>query len=166
MSISNLTVAFNKSLLENVKKIDLNNIGSELADAIVELIWQRTDAGFDIHGRQWRRYKAKNYEKIKRKYGRGSTEWLNLTGDLRRGLQCKFTKADATASRITFNFEFTVPSDQIKKVEGLISTTGHDRNRRTYPKSDWQFLGLSETGVWRSNEVKAIFDILKKKLQP
>lgn len=164
MNASNISIIFKQSLLDQFFKSDFNALGREIRPLILKLIWERTGRGIDIKGRQWRRYKAKGYEKKKLKYGRGKSDWLVLTGDLKRSLGCNYTGYSTSGSKVTMKFELTVPEDQRKKVEGLLSNTGTDRNGATYPKSSYEFLGLSEQGSERFKEASEIFAAVKKKL--
>lgn len=165
MNASNIRLSFEQALSDKIINQDYSTIGRELSQLILKLIWDRTSKGIDIKGRLWRRYKAKGYAKKKQQYGRGKNDWLVLSGDLKRSLGCKYVNTTKSGSSVTLNFELTIPEDQKKKVEGLLSSTGHDRNGRSYPKSDWLFLGLSEVGTEKANEASAIVSVLKKKLK-
>lgn len=165
MTAGSLKIAIQKEFAGLFTTSVLKKTGDKMAAEILRLMWERTDSGYDINGRRWRRHKAKNYDKIKRKYGkRADANWIDLTGDLKRSLNVKYKGSDVTTKTVTLKFAYEIPPDQLPKVEGLLSTTGYDRNREAYTKVDWQFLGLSKTGVWKSKEDRAIANIIRQQI--
>jgi hypothetical protein len=70
-----------------------------------------------------------------------------------------------TVNKIIINFEIVINRNDEKKVEGLLSSTGWDRKGRTYPKSDYKFLGLSERGSpFYAKEINRLSKIIGAKL--
>lgn len=164
MKAGTIRAEFEAQLLTVVKsKVDA--AGRELERKILDLIWERTSQGIDIHGRQWRRYKAKNYDKIKRAYGRSKDDWLVLTGNLKSGLRIKYKGYEQKGTTFTLIFEVVIPADLQKQVKGLLNTTGYDRNKNPYPKSSYEFIGLAESGPTVASEQRTITAIIKKKLE-
>jgi hypothetical protein len=66
---------------------------------------------------------------------------------------------------MSLNFEVKVDERSAQKAEGLMKTTGYDRNRKPYPKSDWRFLGLSESGPGVLEEARVLGTKIMKYMQ-
>jgi len=163
MITSNIKLELNTKLFEGVKDV-IQEVKDDIGAEILKLIWKRTDEGFDVEGRQWRRYKAKNYVKIKRSYG--ATKWLQLTGNLRKRTKIRYAGTEKKARTVILKYDIVINQADEKKVQGLLSTTGYDRNRRTYPKSDFNFLGLSRPGSpFYTKELNRISMIIGAKLR-
>jgi phage gpG-like protein len=161
-SVSNIRLVIQEGL-EKAIKSNIDIAGRELEKTILKLMWDRTAQGIDIQGRQWRRYKAKNYNQKKAEYG-STGKWLVLTGHLKSSLKVQYKGFNKVGSKISMNFEVIVPADLVPQVTGLLDTTGYDRNRRSYPKSDYQFIGLSEAGGNVGTEQRLILTVLKKNI--
>jgi len=157
MPKQSISLVLKNSLRTAFNDTAIVKIGKALEKVILRIMWDRIGRGYDTHSRQWRRYKAQNYDKIKRKYGRDpKNSWLILTGDLKQDTFVKFENYKRGSKGITINLTAKVAQRSFKKAEGLMSTTGYDRNRKPYPKSDYKFLGLAESGAEVNKETAII----------
>ena len=164
MTAEQLKISMRKELIDELKKRSFESIGKEIARELLRIMWERTDRGIDIHGRRWRKYSAKGYEKLKKRMGLGKDDWIKLTGALRNDLKVEYKSVSFLSNKIVMKFNYDIPEDQKKKVKGLLSTRGVDRNGETYPKSSYEFLGMSLGGGEKAKEYRRITRILKKNL--
>lgn len=170
MPTQDIKITLTKNILSLITQKVAKAAGEAIAKEIDKIIWDRTAKGIDIEGKSWRRYKALNYYKVKRHYGRSVNKsgyptdgsWLILTGDLKKDTKTKYLGADIGLRKITLKFQSSVKARSEKKAEGLLSTTGYDRNRKSYSKSAYKFLGLSQQGSEVMAERSRITKVLKR----
>ena len=153
------------------------DIGNRLCQFILKLIIQRILAGYDLFSRKFGGYnesynKEKAYNYAVRKYG--STEWaskskkdkLRLTGNLLSSLDVKLVSIQTGLRKVVFRILIsTKDPTQIPKILGLQSETGVARNRRTYAKKAYYFMGLALSGEWKIREEREIRNFLVSELE-
>ena len=153
------------------------NIGEKLCKLIIRLIIERILAGYDLFSRKFGGYnesynKEKAFKYAVRKYGR--TEWaskskrdkLRLTGNLLSSLDAKLIGVQTGLRQVIFRIMITTKDpSQIPKILGLQSETGVARNRRTYAKKAYYFMGLALSGEWKIREEREIRDFLITELE-
>ena len=182
---------FQKIFTQNI----LNVVFRKLESTIKEIIIKRTQSGIDFYGRDFGEYNQQKrgkkkgkaqkyvpYDKVKAqkyaaresgltKYASTSSEKkLQLTGNTFSAIDCKLKgKVTITNYRATGRFDIFVNNvsgrNEQKIVEGLQSTTGVKRNKRTYSKKAWCFLGLSYSGSNVESEQKQLQQQLIKALK-
>ncbi|MCX7909591.1 MAG: hypothetical protein N2560_08765 [Ignavibacteria bacterium] len=152
-------------------------VAEELAEKIKKLILERILAGYDLESRKFGNYNVSYNKKYAFKYASkkfGTTQFassstkdkLRLTGRLLSSIDVKPTGLETQLRKVNMNFlVFLNDPTQIPKAIGLQSTTGVARNRTTYAKKAYTFLGLAVRGPWRDRENREIQKFLLQKLE-
>lgn len=158
-------------------KIDRTKLLKDLAEEIIALVIKRTSAGYDLQSRRFGNYNA-DYDKrdaykyAKKKYGTtkfsstSKSDKLRLTGNLMSSLDTNKGRITIKSNGIFITFKvFVTGAKNIKKAEGLQSTTGYDRNGKPYSKKSYEFMGMATSGKYSEIESKALQNIIVKALR-
>jgi len=162
-----------KFLLAFLSNSNLNKLGKGLEPILLDIMRQRTNAGFDIYGRKFggynrsynKKYALSHLRETATEYKGTTATPLRLSGQLFSNMIVKYSGFNRVGTKFLLKFIFTVKESQLKKVEGLTSTTGTARNRKSYSKKSWMFLGLSLSGSRVQIESKVINDYFKRNSQ-
>lgn len=169
-----ISIRLNKGLGDALSNINTAKLRDKLAELIVKLVIERTQAGYDVYSRRFGGYnksydKKQSYKYAARKYG--TTEYsssstgdkLQLTGNLLSSIKSNKGRISVSKNGIFITFKVAVTgSKNLRKAEGLQSTTGHTRNGRRYAKKAFVFMGLAISGSYVTKETNAIQDLIIK----
>ena len=168
-----ISIRLKKEMATALATIDRTKLLKDLADKIVALVIKRTSDGYDLQSRRFGNYNAGYDKREALKYAKkkqGTTKFsstsksdkLRLTGNLMSSLETNKGRITIKSNGIFITFKvFVTGAKNIKKAEGLQSTTGYTK-RGSYSKKSYEFMGMATSGKYSEIETKALQNIIVK----